>query len=213
MSTEDIRIVIADDHTLLREALRDTLLVEEDMQVSGVAGDGEEVLAVAARAKPHIVLLDLEMPKHNPIRTVAGLRQITPAPRIIILTMHDGAASVHKLLNAGVSAYVSKNVSRQHLVSTIRSVRAGQAVIVATSGGLGDGTDPADRPISLSRRELEVLDLVAEALSNRQIATRLSITEGTVKRHLRNIFEKLDANSRIDAVRKAQGASLLPAYL
>jgi two-component system nitrate/nitrite response regulator NarL len=206
MSDRDgIRIVVADDHTLLREALCDALLVEDDFVISGVAGDGEEVLAVSTRTKPDVVLLDLDMPRHNPVQTVRRLRGLVPAPKVVILTMHDRADSLRTLLDAGVAGYLSKNVSRQHLVTTIRSVRAGQAVTITVSGG-----DRAGPSIVLSARELEVLALVAEALSNRQIASRLSITVATVKRHLRNVFEKLGATSRMAAVMKAREAELLP---
>ncbi|MCP2248795.1 response regulator [Lentzea aerocolonigenes] len=208
MPDDDIRIVVADDHMLLREALCDVLLVEDDFAISGIAGDGEEVLAVSARTKPDVVLLDVEMPKHNPLRTVARLRELVPQPKIIILTMHDGADTIRRLLDAGVSAYLSKNVSRQHLVATIRSAHAGQSVVIATSSGLV-GDPRATGSVPLSSRELEVLTLVATALSNRQIASRLSITEGTVKRHLRNIFEKLGVTSRMAAVRKAEEQALL----
>lgn len=215
MPDEGIRIVVADDHMLLREALCDVLLVEDDFAISGIAGDGEEVLAVAARTKPDVVLLDVEMPKHNPLRTVARLKELAPPPKIIILTMHDGVDTIRRLLDAGVSAYLSKNVSRQHLVATIRSAHAGQSVVIATSSGLM-GDTRAIGAVPLSSRELEVLTLVATALSNRQIASRLSITEGTVKRHLRNIFEKLGVTSRMAAVRKAEEEALLtsdPRYL
>ena len=154
MSDRDgIRIVVADDHTLLREALCDALLVEDDFVISGVAGDGEEVLAVSSRTKPDVVLLDLDMPRHNPVQTVHRLRKLVPAPKVVILTMHDRADSLRALLDAGVAGYLSKNVSRQHLVTTIRSVRAGQAVTITVSGGLSDG-EPS---VVLSARELEVL--------------------------------------------------------
>ncbi|RDI45243.1 response regulator [Nocardia mexicana] len=206
--TTATRIVVADDHTLLRDTLCETLQIEDDFTICGVAGDGEEVLAVASRVKPDIVLLDLDMPQHNPFRSVATMRALTPSPKIIIVTMHDRADIVRKLLDAGAVGYLSKNVSRQHLVTTIRSVRDGQSVIVVVSGGLSAGND-AGHTVVLSAREVEVLALAAEALSNRQIAKKLAITEGTVKRHLHNCFEKLGADSRMAAVRKAREAALL----
>lgn len=207
-SDNRIRIVVADDHTLLREALCETLLAEEEFVISGVAGTGEEVLAVAGASRPDIVLLDVGMPQNDPLETVARLHQISPQPKVIILTMHDRADLVRRLIDAGVASYLSKHVSRNYLVTAIRGAYEGQGVTIAVPSGFTVGSNAA-QSIVLSPRELEVLTLVADALSNRQIASRLSITEGTVKRHLRNVFEKLGAASRMEAVRTAREAALI----
>ncbi|GAB2895623.1 response regulator [Streptomyces mayteni] len=208
ISPDPIRIVVADDHTLLRETLCETLLVEEDFAVCGVAGTGEEVVAVTGATRPDIVLLDLGMPQHDPLDTVARLHRVSPRPKVIVLTVHDRADLVRRLIDAGVASYLSKHVSRKYLVTTIRSAHEGQGVTIAVPGGFTVGGG-AEQSIVLSPRELEVLSLVADALSNRQIASRLSITEGTVKRHLRNVFEKLGASSRMEAVRTAREAALI----
>jgi DNA-binding NarL/FixJ family response regulator len=207
-SPEPIRIVVADDHALLRETLCETLLLEDDFEVCGVASTGEEVVAVTAAVRPHIVLLDLGMPQHDPLETVARLHRVAPRPKVVVLTMHDRPDLVRRLIQAGVASYLSKHVSRRYLVTTIRSAHEGQGVTISLPGGftMGGGEE---RTIVLSPRELEVLTLVADALSNRQIASRLSITEGTVKRHLRNVFEKLGASSRMEAVRMAREAALI----
>ncbi|TDC24542.1 response regulator transcription factor [Streptomyces sp. 8K308] len=207
-SSDPIRIVVADDHALLRETLCETLLVEEDFAVCGVAGTGEEVVAVTGATQPDIVLLDLGMPQHDPLDTVARLHRVSPRPKVIVLTVHDRADLVRRLIDAGVASYLSKHVSRKYLVTTIRSAHEGQGVTIAVPGGFTVGGG-AEQSIVLSPRELEVLTLVADALSNRQIASRLSITEGTVKRHLRNVFEKLGASSRMEAVRTAREAALI----
>ncbi|MDT0317342.1 MULTISPECIES: response regulator transcription factor [unclassified Streptomyces] len=207
-SSDPIRIVVADDHTLLRETLCETLLVEEDFAVCGVAGTGDEVVAVTGDTHPDVVLLDLGMPQHDPLDTVARLHRVSPRPKVIVLTVHDRADLVRRLIDAGVASYLSKHVSRKYLVTTIRSAHEGQGVTIAVPGGFTVGGG-AEQSIVLSPRELEVLTLVADALSNRQIATRLSITEGTVKRHLRNVFEKLGASSRMEAVRTAREAALI----
>ncbi|TDC73694.1 response regulator [Streptomyces hainanensis] len=208
ISPDPIRIVVADDHTLLRETLCETLLVEEDFAVCGVAGTGEEVIAVTGATRPDIVLLDLGMPQHDPLDTVARLHRVSPRPKVIVLTVHDRADLVRRLIDAGVASYLSKHVSRKYLVTTIRSAHEGQGVTIAVPGGFTVGGG-GEQSIVLSPRELEVLSLVADALSNRQIASRLTITEGTVKRHLRNVFEKLGASSRMEAVRTAREAALI----
>jgi DNA-binding NarL/FixJ family response regulator len=208
ISHKPIRIVVADDHALLRETLCETLRAEDDFTICGVAGTGDEVLAVAGTSRPDVVLLDLGMPRHEPLETVARLHQITPRPKVIVLTMHDRADLVRRLIDAGVAGYLSKHVSRTYLVTAIRGAHEGQGVTIAVPNGFTVGGD-AERSIVLSPRELEVLTLVADALSNRQIASRLSITEGTVKRHLRNVFEKLGASSRMEAVRTAREAGLI----
>jgi two-component system, NarL family, nitrate/nitrite response regulator NarL len=211
MSSESVRILIVDDHTLLREALRDLLLVEHDFHVVGEAGDGEAALTLAGQTRPDVVLLDVEMPGHQPVQTVRQLAAMTPAPKVIILSMYDDPQLVHDLLKIGVYGYLHKGVSRQDLVLAIRGVshsRQRVTISVPWEGATGE------RPGALSSREQEVLGLVANALSNRQIAGRLAISEGTVKRHMRNIFAKLGAVSRLDAVNKATAtASISPGSL
>jgi len=168
-------------------------------------------VAIARDTSPSVVLLDVEMPGHFPIDTVRRLRAVSPASRVIVLTMHDDPQLVRQMLQAGVSAYLHKSVSREDLVAAIRAaVREGdRQVTVTVTRPRGAGGDGEVGP--LSQRELEVLTLVGQALSNRQIATRLSITEGTVKRHLRNVFSKLGAASRLDAVNRGVAAGLVPA--
>lgn len=193
-----IRIVIVDDHTLLREAVGDVLRVEPDIAVVGQAGDAGEAVAVVRRTRPDIVLLDMEIPGGQPAEVTRRLAEASPYSRMIVLTMYDSPALVREMLDLGVHAYLHKSVSRLDLAEAIRGVYHGERVVLSVSPEV-KATDPG----VLSTREREVIALVAEALSNRQIAARLHITEGTVKRHLRNIFDKLGAVSRIDAVNKA----------
>jgi DNA-binding NarL/FixJ family response regulator len=151
-----------------------------------------------------VVLLDVEMPGHEPVQTVRQLAAMTPAPKVIILSMYDDPKLVHDLLKIGVYGYLHKGVSRQDLVLAIRGVsRSRQRVTISVPWE----SAADDQPDVLSSREQEVLSLVASALSNRQIAGRLAISEGTVKRHMRNIFAKLGAVSRLDAVNKATAAA------
>jgi DNA-binding NarL/FixJ family response regulator len=205
---DSVRILVVDDHTLLREALRDLLLAEHDFHVVGEAGDGEGAVTLAGQTRPDVVLLDVEMPGHQPMQTVRRLAAMTPAPKVIILSMYDDPQLVRELLKIGIYGYLHKGVSRQDLVLAIRGVsRSRQRVTISVPWeGVAE-----ERPGVLSSREQEVLTLVANALSNRQIAGRLAISEGTVKRHMRNIFAKLGAVSRLDAVNKAAAtASISP---
>ena len=195
-----VRIVIVDDHTLLREALGDVLRLESDIAVVGEAGYADEAVTVVRLTKPDIVLLDVEIPGGQPAEVTRRLAEASPNSRMIVLSMHDSPSLVREMLDLGVHGYLHKSVSRSDLAGAIRGVHHhGERVVLSVS--------PAEHETQgeglLSTREREVITLVAEALSNRQIAARLHITEGTVKRHLRNIFDKLGAVSRIDAVNKA----------
>ncbi|MCP2164084.1 response regulator [Goodfellowiella coeruleoviolacea] len=211
MAAEDVvGILIADDHTLLRESLRDVLLTEDDFRIVGEAGDGESLTALAARSRPDVVLMDIDMPRSQPAETVRRIQQVSPDTKVLILSMYDDPQLVQQMLRSGISGYLHKSISRQDLVAAIRSARnGGQRLVISVSRETLTQVNTI-RPGLLSVREQEVLSLVATAMSNRQIAVRLSITEGTVKRHLRNIFGKLGAVSRIDAVNKAVSASLIP---
>ncbi|KOX12433.1 response regulator transcription factor [Nocardiopsis sp. NRRL B-16309] len=201
-----IRIVLADDHTLLREALREILLAEPDFTIVGEVGDGEAAVECVGRLRPDVVLLDVDMPHNPPVETVRRLLETSPRTSVIVLTMYDEPQLVKEMLQVGVSGYLHKGIGRRDLVAAIhRATREPRQVTMSVSREtiVSVGSNHSG---PLSPREQEVLSLVAGALSNRQIATRLSITEGTVKRHLRNIFDKLGAESRMDAVNKVRAA-------
>ncbi|MCE6998207.1 response regulator transcription factor [Saccharothrix sp. S26] len=205
-----ITILLADDHVILREMLRESLDAEPDFTVVGDVGDGMAVVSAAARLCPDVVLLDIDMPGIPAALTVQRLREVAPRTRVVILSMYDTPAFVQDMLAQGVRGYLSKGVSRQHLVSVIRStVRDDRSVQISVSPAAAGIDRNDDRETPLSRRERGLLELVAQALSNRQIAARLGITEATVKRHLHNIFAKIGAVSRIDAVNKAVDAGLI----
>jgi DNA-binding NarL/FixJ family response regulator len=202
-----ITILLADDHAILRETLRESLSAEPGFTVVGDVGDGASAVAAATELRPDVVLLDIDMPGIPVALTVQRLHESAPTTRVIILSMYDSSAFVQDLLALGVRGYLSKGVSRQHLVSVIRSaVRDARSVQISVSP---EAERPAAGPSPLSRREHDLLELVAQALSNRQIAVRLGITEATVKRHLHNIFAKIGAVSRIDAVNRAVEAGLI----
>jgi len=202
-----IRILVADDHTLLREALCDVLRTEPDFEIVADVGDADTVVRVATEVRPDVILLDVEMPGTPTLGTVARLRRTVPEARVIVLSMHDDPELMQDMLRSGARAYLHKSVSRVELVTAIRSVASPGRLVLTITPAAGSGpTGPL-----LSKREREVVALVAEARSNRQIAAQLAINEGTVKRHLRNIFGKLGAVSRLDAVNKAlQAAEIRP---
>lgn len=198
---ERTRILLVDDHALVREGLRGILETQEQMQVIGEAGDADAAVAMAATERPDIVLLDIEIPGGEAVSTIARIRQCSPETQIIILSMYEGPQLVHDLLATGIRGYLLKSVHWQELVVAIRAVRTDRDRVVL--GVSRESLAGAHGPGGLSAREREILDLVGQALSNGQIASRLSLTEATVKRHIRNIFVKLGAVSRIDAVNKA----------
>ncbi|WP_424212985.1 response regulator [Streptomyces sp. BI20] len=193
----DIRILAADDHSLLREALCELLDLHDGLRVIAQAGDAAGAVAMAREHQPDVVLMDVEMPGPGPLPTVRDLRQAAPEARIIVLTMHDDPRLIETLLAAETSAYLHKEVHRDILVSAIRSAMAGGKTTFLPRAGA-----EAPERSTLTDRERELMEHVAQGASNRQIGNRLGITEGTVKRHLRNVFDKLGATSRLDAVNR-----------
>ncbi|WP_158883281.1 response regulator [Amycolatopsis anabasis] len=208
---KETRILIADDHTLLGNALAELLEAEPDLSVAGVAGSVDEALRLAAEHRPHVVLLDIEMPgNERPQDTVRRLQHVRPGVRVLVLTMHDDTALVRLLLAAGIAGFLHKTVTRHALVAAVRGARLpGNPVTVSLSANQLLRPEPAE-PGPLSPREAEVIELVAKGLSNYQIARRLDIVEGTVKRHMRSIFDKLAARSRVEAANKAVQMGLIP---
>ncbi|MBO3749329.1 response regulator transcription factor [Streptosporangiaceae bacterium NEAU-GS5] len=214
MSTDvddPVRIVLIDDHTLLREAVREALDCEPDMTVVGDTASGASGVRRCQTERPDVVLLDVEIPGESVTGTVHAIRAASPDTRILIVSMHDDPATVRRLLDCGVRGYLLKSCSRTDLVSSIRAVCADgiRIVLHVSAEALTYSASAAACTESLTRRELEVLTLVSEAMSNRQISQRLTISEGTVKRHLGTIFAKLGACSRLDAVNKATATGLI----
>jgi DNA-binding NarL/FixJ family response regulator len=205
-----ISVVLVDDHALVRDGVCEILSAQSGIEVVGQAANSEDAIAQVVRHRPDIVLLDVELPGGEVTDTVTRMRALAPDSQIIILSMYDGPQLMRRLISGGIRGYLLKSVDRQELVAAIRSVHSSpnHMVIAVSQSSLAQMHGGGAQPV-LSERELEILRLVAQALSNSQVATRLHITEPTVKRHLRNVFTKLGAVSRIDAVNKAISASLL----
>ncbi|MER7990301.1 response regulator transcription factor [Streptomyces noursei] len=205
------RVVIADDHTLFREGIVEICDNETDLDVVGQAGHGEVAVALVRRTSPDVVLLDVEMPGPGAEETLTQMLGVPQPPRVAILTMHDDARMVSRLLAIGAQAYISKSSTREELLAAIRAVRkdSDRVVLSVAKETVSRLERPAQGP--LSARELEVLGLVARGLSNAQVASELYISEGTVKRHLTNIYLKLEVRSRMSAINKAMAMRLLPA--
>ncbi|MEW9555590.1 response regulator [Nonomuraea sp. NPDC050783] len=208
-SEAPISVVLVDDHALFREGLREILESDGDIAIVGEAGDSEGAVSSVARTQPDVVLLDVEIPGDEVTETVARMRRLSPQTRIIILSMYDGPQLLSRLLVAGIRGYLLKSVHRHELIAAVHSVHedASRIVLAVSTHSLARVESP--RNGVLSEKEVEVLQLAAQALSNVQIARRLGLAEATVKRHMRNIFVKLNAVSRIDAVNKAVAASLI----
>ncbi|EOD57155.1 response regulator [Amycolatopsis vancoresmycina] len=208
-----VTIIVADDHTLFRQGLCELLTTDPEFAVTGEAADGDEAVTLVQRHRPNILLLDVEMPGPSAKVVIERVGRMSPDTAVVILTMHDAPAVVRDLLDSGAAAYLVKSIARDELISAIRSVsRSKDNVLLSVPRATMESLErrQAQRTL-LSERELEVLRLVAAAMSNAQVASRLFISEGTVKRHLTNIYGKLGAASRVDAINKAVQAGFIEA--
>ena len=196
-----IRVLSVDDHPLLRGGIAALIGNQTDMQVVAEACNGREALEQFRKHRPDITLMDLQMPEMSGIDAISAIRGEFPEARIIILTTHAGDVQVSRALKAGARAYLLKGSLRNELLETIRAVHAGQKRVSSeVAAELAEhSTDDA-----LTPREVEVLRLVAKGNANKEIAAQLSLTEETVKSHIRNILAKLEAKDRTHAV--AMGA-------
>lgn len=193
-------IVVIDDHTLFREGLRG--LLEDRLSVVGEGGSSSDALRLVREHEPDVLLLDVEIPGAPAEQTIAQIRRSHPAVAIVVLTMHSDSVLQRQLVRAGASQFVVKTVSGEALVSIVEEATPGCGE--AEARGAAD-----DNAGLLTVREREVLRMIAQAYTNREISVRLRIAEGTVKRHTTNMYLKLGATSRIDAVRKAARLGLL----
>jgi DNA-binding NarL/FixJ family response regulator len=192
-----IRVLAVDDHPLLREGIAALISTEEDMELIGEASNGREALDLFRESHPDVTLMDLHMPEMNGIDAIGAIRSEFPDARIIVLTTQPGDVQVFRALKAGARAYLSKSMLRKELLDTIRAVHAGQKRL---SGDAAAEIAEHAADDALTPREIDVLRLVAVGNANKEIGALLSMTEVTVKSHVKNILSKLGANDRTHAV-------------
>lgn len=202
-----IRVLIVDDHDIVREGTRRVLEPEEEIEVVGEAKDGEEAIEQAADLKPDVILMDIAMPKLNGIEATRQIKALLPATAVLVLTIYDNDQYIFGLLEAGAAGYLLKNVHGSALVEAIHSVYDGESVLhpviarkVLRRFVRPEGTREAESPELLSQRELEVLKLAAKGLSNKDMANKLCLSARTVQGHLSHIFNKLQVASRTEAI-------------
>ncbi|MEW9533841.1 response regulator [Microbispora sp. NPDC049125] len=208
MSEVPIRLLIADDHPIVRDGIRGMFAGAPDFVVLGEAGDGAQAVELARALNPDVILMDLRMPRMDGVTAIKELARLEITARVLVLTTYDTDKDVLPAIEAGATGYLLKDTQRDDLIRAVRTAARGEAVLspsVATRL-LGQVRAPAD---PLSARELEVLDLIAQGTTNREVAARLFISEATVKSHLLHIYTKLGVNDRAAAVAVAFRRGLL----
>lgn len=208
MATEPIGVLIVDDHPVVRDGLAGMLAAEPDIDVVGEAADGRESLVRVVELVPDVVLMDLKMPAMDGVAATAAIAAHHPAVRVIVLTTYDTVTDIRAAIEAGAAGYLLKDAPRSELSAAIRAVAAGQSVMApAVAAALARGGPTPVVP--LTEREIGVLRLIADGLSNREVGDVLYISEATVKTHLVHIYDKLGVDDRTAAVTAALRAGLL----
>ena len=205
----NIRLVIVDDHPVVRDGLRGMLESQPDFEVVGEGANGEEAVQLANSLKPEVMLMDLRMPLMDGVTALGQIKTSSPAVQVLVLTTYDSDADILPAIEAGAMGYLLKDTSREDLFSAIRATARGESVLSPGVAAriIGHMRAPAEE--KLSSRELEVLQLVAEGDSNSEIANRLHISQATVKSHLIHIFDKLGVSDRTAAVTAALRRGIL----
>ena len=205
---DKIRILLADDHALVREGTKELLEREDDLEVVAEAGDGKTAVQLATKQRPDVVIMDFAMPKLNGIEATRQIKAIDPSIAVLVLTAYDNEQYIFAFLEAGAAGYLLKDAHIDELIKAIRAVHAGESILhpAIARKVINRFARPAEKYgkeaalNQLTKRELEVLKLAAKGMSNREIALDLSISVRTVQTHLSNIFTKIGVGSRIEAV-------------
>ncbi|GAP98011.1 response regulator transcription factor [Leptolyngbya sp. NIES-2104] len=195
--TKPIRVLVADDHPIVREGIVSLITDQPDMIVVAEAEDGQSAIELFSQHQPDVTLMDLRMPNVSGSEAIARIRRDAPSARIIILTTYDGDEDIYRGLQAGAMSYLLKDVPRQELIGTIRTVYAGRKQI---SGVVAEKLIGRMESETISDRECEVLRLIAAGKNNREISQALKISEGTVKSHINSILHKFEVDDRTHAV-------------
>jgi DNA-binding NarL/FixJ family response regulator len=219
MMTETIRLLLVDDQRLMRDGLRILLELESDFEVVGEVENGAQALTAYRQLSPDVILMDIRMPEMDGVEATRRLRETDPNAKVIILTTFDDDEYVFEGLRAGALGYLLKDVSGDELADAIRKVAAGGSMIepsvarkvVAEFARLAPVTTEAKEELiePLSEREIEILKLVSQGLTNREIANKLFLAEGTVKNYVTSILQKIDARDRTQAAIRARELGLL----
>ncbi|MBK9240239.1 MAG: response regulator transcription factor [Acidobacteria bacterium] len=212
-----VRVVLVDDQALFREGLRTLLSTRADIEVVGEAADGAQAVVMVGQTQPAVVLMDLQMPVMDGVQATAKLRERYPEVRVLVLTTFDDEGNVFGALRAGAAGYLLKDVSLDTLVSAIHAAARGECFLQSTVTGtvvdavtrmMTAGPTATALVLPLSPREREILALVSTGASNKEIADRLCLAEGTVKNHVTNILVKLDVRDRTQAALRARSLGL-----
>lgn len=206
-----IRVMIVDDHTMVRKGLAAMLKAKADLELVGEACDGREALSVCERARPDVILMDLLMPKMDGTATIQVIRERWPQTQIVTLTSFGEKELVHEALRAGAISYLLKNVSVDELADAIRAAHAGRPTLApeATQALIQAASQEPEPVYDLTRREYEVLELMVEGLTNPDIAARLTISRSTARAHVSHILSKLEVSNRAEAVALALRSELV----
>ena len=209
MSSGPVRVVIVDDHPVVRDGLRGMLAGDEELSVVGEAGNGEDAVRLVARLEPDVVLMDLRMPGCDGVDATARIVAAKPHVRVLVLTTYDAETDVLRAVEAGASGYVLKDAPVDELRRAVRATAAGETVLAPAAAAKLVRQTRLPPVEALSPRELEVLELVARGATNREVGRALHVSEATVKSHLLHAFTKLGVNDRTAAVTTALARGLI----
>lgn len=215
--TSPIRVLICDDHDLVRQALRGVISREPDMEIVGEAADGEEAVAQASRLRPDAVVMDIQLPRMSGIEATRRIKELLPEATVLVLTIHDSNEYILRILQAGATGYLTKGIIGREIPRAIRAAVSGESILseeilrklLAYALRFPIPVDSGDSDKRLSAREIEIIELAARGCSNKVIAHALNLSENTVKKYMASIFDKLGVRSRTAAVITAQQAGIL----